>query len=451
VTDAICPTCGKLIDPARAPVARIREGRVLTYCSTECADAEASGRVPAVVASGARGEETEGSKAWYREGEALARRPRTQSSGAPVAVPRGHTWDEAASAAAAAEAGAGAVDAAALSPRGGAGRRLPIAIFGVLAAAGVALIGMELLGGGGDDDAVAGEAAALPSEVEPAPVEPPAKKLTPSEAAAIAADPELVIDRDKARATAVKLLEKRLESSGARARNAAAMALSRLGDPRATKVLAEAISDETSFARRHQMAFALARADDPRGVEVLKAALGSSRRDERTDAASRLAELGDDSGKKQLDTLMNNKRLKLSAAASLALLGNDEGLAELRAAVGDKKAPEARLRALVALGRAGHADVQEGLRAILEADEFNVGASAALAVLGDRSAIPALEAQLASPSLRVDAAVSLRRFDDADPDLRALVSSLSTGDELASIKAAEALLILLADEKPAEL
>jgi YHS domain-containing protein len=31
-----CPTCGKPIDPLRAPVATVRSGRVVGYCSEAC-------------------------------------------------------------------------------------------------------------------------------------------------------------------------------------------------------------------------------------------------------------------------------------------------------------------------------------------------------------------------------------------------------------------------------
>ena len=228
------------------------------------------------------------------------------------------------------------------------------------------------------------------------------------------------------------------------------MALVRVNDADAIAKVVKTMDAESSFARRNMMAHSLALAQDERGFEVLREALGSKRRDERMDAARILAELGDDSGRKQLESMMSNKRLRLSAAANLALLGVDEGFGLLREAARDK-AEETRLRAVVALGMAGDREVADDLLALLEANEYVVGASAALAVLADRSSIPALEAQLASPSLRVPAAVGLRRFEDAEPNLKPLVSGLTKGDELASVQAAEALLILLHQELPAEL
>ncbi|HEU5060010.1 MAG TPA: hypothetical protein VFU21_25940, partial [Kofleriaceae bacterium] len=52
-----CPTCGKPLDATRAPVARVRGVKVVTYCSVACADSGASGlaagsqtRTPALAA-----------------------------------------------------------------------------------------------------------------------------------------------------------------------------------------------------------------------------------------------------------------------------------------------------------------------------------------------------------------------------------------------------------------
>jgi len=33
-----CPTCGKDVDPLRAPAARVMAGKILAYCSAACAD-----------------------------------------------------------------------------------------------------------------------------------------------------------------------------------------------------------------------------------------------------------------------------------------------------------------------------------------------------------------------------------------------------------------------------
>ena len=35
--EACCPTCDVLIDPTRAPIAAVRGGRVVTFCSQACA------------------------------------------------------------------------------------------------------------------------------------------------------------------------------------------------------------------------------------------------------------------------------------------------------------------------------------------------------------------------------------------------------------------------------
>ncbi len=42
-----CPTCGKPVDPLRAPAVSVRDGKVVGFCSKECADAGQSRRVAA--------------------------------------------------------------------------------------------------------------------------------------------------------------------------------------------------------------------------------------------------------------------------------------------------------------------------------------------------------------------------------------------------------------------
>ena len=42
-SSSACPACGAPVDPARAPVARVRASRILTFCSTGCAEREGEG------------------------------------------------------------------------------------------------------------------------------------------------------------------------------------------------------------------------------------------------------------------------------------------------------------------------------------------------------------------------------------------------------------------------
>ena len=141
---------------------------------------------------------------------------------------------------------------------------------------------------------------------------------------------------------------------------------------------------------------------------------------------------------------------RLGAAGVLALLDDEAGLEALRSTVADSgSSPEARMRAAVYLGRAGHGEVSEQLRAILE-DGDRVGAANALAMLGDQRAVPALVEHLAIAAMRVEAAISLRRLN-AEIDLQPLAVALVESDEIGRVSAAEAILVLTGSEPPAEL
>jgi HEAT repeat protein len=87
---------------------------------------------------------------------------------------------------------------------------------------------------------------------------------------------------------------------------------------------------------------------------------------------------------------------------------------------------------------------------MIKESRIEIGAASALARLGDRGCVPALEKALGLTALRVDAAVALRGLG-VQPDLAPLSAALSGGDELGRISAAEAVLILTEPERPAEL
>jgi HEAT repeat protein len=142
---------------------------------------------------------------------------------------------------------------------------------------------------------------------------------------------------------------------------------------------------------------------------------------------------------------------RLGVASLLARRGNQEGLAALREVLADTESTnELTMRALVALGRAGDASVRDRLVEILEDGRYHVGAADALAALSDRAAIPALVHQLGLPSLRVRAALGLRRLGEAVP-LDELGAALVQGNEAARVSAAEAILILAGPRNLAEL
>jgi hypothetical protein len=80
---------------------------------------------------------------------------------------------------------------------------------------------------------------------------------------------------------------------------------------------------------------------------------------------------------------------------------------------------------------------------------YHVGAADALAALGDRTAIGALNKQLALPSLCVRAALGLRRLG-AVAERGVLLQALRSGSDPARVSAAEAILILTGPEELAE-
>jgi hypothetical protein len=111
---------------------------------------------------------------------------------------------------------------------------------------------------------------------------------------------------------------------------------------------------------------------------------------------------------------------------------------------------ETRMRAAVALGRAGNDAGRELLEEIVADSRLEIGAEGALARLGDHDAVPALTRALGLSALRVPAALGLRRLG-VEVDLTVLADALAASDEMARISAAEAALVLCADQPPAEL
>jgi HEAT repeat protein len=252
---------------------------------------------------------------------------------------------------------------------------------------------------------------------------------------------------------ALRALIALMKSPSPRVQRIAAMALSRLGTeevPEAIDVLARLLEQDESALGRIEVAYALARAGDRRGRQMLVAALKDERRDVRVDAARCLVQLGDDAGNTVLEHMLELPTHRLGVASMLARRNDPKGLAALREVLGDAESTnELTMRALVALGRAGDASVRDRLVEILNDGRYHVGAADALAALGDRAAIPALVHQLGLPSLRVRAALGLRRLGEAVP-LDELAAALVQGNEAARVSAAEAILILAGPKNLAE-
>ena len=191
------------------------------------------------------------------------------------------------------------------------------------------------------------------------------------------------------------------------------------------------------------------------------AGLVSPRRDVRSDAATYLLVLGDKAGASFMTDAMQLDQMKLSAAEVLARAGDAKAIAVLRAVLADPKAPkESHIRALRALAYAGQADVAAELEATLADKDASALSAMALARLGDKAAQPILEAELDVESLRVDAAIALRRLAEKigagdktlDPAIWAdhLAPALAAGRDTDQASAGEAALILLGPSTLAE-
>lgn len=449
MASSTCPACNAPIEPTRAPVARVRGGRVVTFCSQKCADAP--------------------------EAALTALRAQTAPGETPVVVSPDSTGAALGEAASTGAAGDDRYDRAERRPRGN-GKRRVIALSSAILVGGMVITIINAVSpstpvdvraasnGGAEGGHPARQATiALPGGAAPGPAvnreglvtpaamneaTPEATPDTPGEdasAAEVAVDPY-----DHALRTLIALMK----SPSVRVQRIAAMALSRLGTeevPEAIDVLARLVEQEASELGRIEIAYALARAGDPRGRQMLVARLKDERRDIRIDAGRCLVQLGDDAGNTVLEHMLDLSTHRLGVAALLARRGNQEGLAALREVLADAESTnELTMRALVALGRAGDASVRDRLVEILEDGRYHVGAADALAALNDRAAIPALVHQLGLPSLRVRAALGLRRLGETVP-LDELGAALVQGNEAARVSAAEALLILVGPRNLAEL
>ncbi len=448
-----CPTCGKPVDTLRAPAVRVSAGKVVSYCSKECATAAET--QPVKVPTAAR---APSSAERSRPAKGKARTPvsgvpeddRDLDSGPVIEIVHEPASGVVTSAADARSGRASSSPRAETSgaiqiadtgriddyisydePRRSKALLVFLLIVVVIAGAGAAAYYLGLL----DPYINRDSAAAVP----PAPAQPGPEPV------AIDAPPPLTPDAAVARATA--LLREQMQSNSPRVQRVAALALARTGDHDALEMLAATLDDEPSGNARREDAYVLARAGDKRGLAVLTDDGKSRDRETRHDAGRRLAQLGDKAAAvRALLGSLQYSQFTLGVAERLAPFGEERALAaldEIRADAGSTA--DEKARATIALCHAGRADVVPAVRAMLDDDRNNAFAAVALAELHDESARPVLVKQLAIPALRVEAARALRRLAP-DADVRELiaplVSKLDGSRDTEQIQIAEAILLL---------
>jgi HEAT repeat protein len=431
-----CGTCGKPVDPLRARNVGVRDGKIVAYCSAVCALAAETKPTaiprpePATFDSGPVIEIVRDPSGKVAEDDD----DEPDSNGSPkvgVNLAAMHELDR---------KHGRAPTPLPIAP----GRKAPLIIVIVLVVGGAgALLAYRYLFSNrhvsastqGNGERAEPVALPVPVPVKPAPPPPP------SAADSVA----------KARA----VLATNLDSQSPRVQRIAAAALSRTGDEKAIALLAKALAKETIDITKLDIAYALARAGDKRGRDALVAGLGSGRRDIKAAAGRSLALLGDARAARGLAPYLDVSQLRLGAAEALAYLADPKALkvldhvraqpAEAGGSAEAKTSPDDRARATIALGLAGRTDVIPDLHQLLKDPRFNAFAAHALANLKDPAAQPILVEHLAIPSLRVDAARSLRVLDpafDPAPFLTELLSALGSLKDTEQVQVAEAILLL---------
>lgn len=437
-----CPTCGRSVDPLRAPAVGVRDGKVVSYCSHECAErttlpppqaddaALASQRTdvvdaPLAMAAGVAEPVT------LIESEVAAKRGALHPSELTSAA--AHMTSRELPVSIAPEINlpttAGTGDATA---RGGRTVRIAVVTAALALGGGVAghqLGFLSISRGGG----VSQLAAPRLDAVTVADASHDANSLTA--AAAV----------EQAR----NALMAALTSPSARVQRIAAAALARTGAPEALAALDAALANETSDLAKLEAHYVLARGGDSRGLDGLVAGLSVGRRDVRLEAARRLALLGDNRAINTLAQYLEVSQLRLGAAEQLAFLSEPRAVRVLEAVQADSKSSfDDKARAAIALGHAGKSEVAPQLRSLLVDARFNAFAAASLAHLraAPTDAVRSvLVSQLAIASLRVAAARALRTLDpnlDPLPLLRPLVDALARATDTEQVTAAEAVLLL---------
>jgi len=441
-----CPNCGKPVDSLRAPAVGVRDGKVVPFCSKECAtemESKPTKLIPTKVVRLPTNPEKGG------DGLAVSRgiRPVTPASGvvAPIAnLDSGPVIEiirEPASgpvepskptkakkrADSVQVAETGTLDDYVTHEGGGRTLKIALVLVVLVGAAGAAAYFLGVFGGQKHETVVAHSDAAPRVEVVPDAAPPP-------------------VSKEQALAKAQDMLQKQMKSDSPRVQRVAASALARTGDKAAIELLATALAKENGDLAKLDLAYALARAQDKRGVDALMASAKGAKRDPKLEAGRRLALLGD---KRAVDVLANYldvSQLRLGIAEQLAFLAEPRALKVLDEVRLDPKAvPDEKARATIALGHAARADILPNLRELLADDRNNAFAAVALAGLKDESARPVLVKQLTIPSLRVQAARALRRLApeaDVSSLLPPLLSLLESNKDTEQVQIAEAILLL---------
>jgi len=449
-----CPACGKPVDSLRAPAVGVRAGKVVGFCSKECAAPLETKPTAVPKVSPAPAQPAKGAKRTPAAGIAIPKKASDLDSGPVIEIlhePASGVVTSSADARVASGATAsrraqtdGAIQIAdtghlddyvdADEPSRGKGMLVVLVLLLLVAAGGAAAYFLGYLDHFlGKDNAAAATTPPTPLEppklVEPPPIDAP-PPIAPAEAL------------DRARTALVA----QLKSVSPRVQLIAAMALARTGDKQALEALANALDKQPSEIARLDVAYGLARAGDKRGTEVLVNALGSPRRDVKLEAANRLAQLGDKRAAEPLEGFLEYSQFRLGAAEQLAYLADARAIEVLDKTRSDPKAlPDDQARAVIALGRAGRTDVAEPLHALLADKHFNAPAAIVLAGLHDQAARPVLVELLSNSFLRAGAARALRRLEpglDPAPLLPPLVAALASTKDTEQVGAAEAILLL---------
>ncbi len=472
-----CPTCGKVVDPLRARSVGVRDGKVVGYCSAECAAAAETRptRVPSgvpkpqaaydsgpvievihepasgVVTSAAdtRDEKKKDKKAEKAAAKEAAKKRKDTPVATPVVaavtVPITKPKDAAAKAPIVEAAKAGestpsmkrarrdSTDAKAAwdwlddepadpagSVRDGASnvksKRGTLVLVLLLVIVGAAVLGYFRWYKRSQE--AAATATDAPTTVGSA---NGSALLEAVDAAPAKSGRSAAIER------ATTVLRGYLEAGTPRVRREAAAALARTKDPRALDVVRSLLAaagrrvatNENQISsdqlEKLELARVLARAGDRDALDVLVKSLNTQySREVRVEAGRQLAKLGDRRAIPPLSQLMSIKTYKIGAAEQLAIMRDPDGLAILDGVRADKaSSADDKARATIALGMSGRGDMVPELEKLLAAGESKAQAAIALASLGQETARPKLVELLGVSSLRLSAAAALRTLAPA--------------------------------------
>jgi HEAT repeat protein len=442
-----CPICGKPVDPLRAPAVRVNAGKVVPYCSKECASMAETQPVRTQPAQGVRPATEPGqTKGKARTPASGVPKVRSDLESGPV-IQIVH------------EPGSGvvtsAVDArstrARSNPRAETDGAIQIADTGHIddfvsydeaprrRGLLVVLLLLLVVAGGGAAAYYLGYLDKYLGRDKPVAATKAVETPKPPEIDALVITPEMALERAK------DVLRTQIKSNSPRVQRVAASALARTSDPEAIEVLAAALGKEASETGKLDIAYALARGGDTRGDDALMVAAAGNR-EQRHDAGRRFAMLRDKRAIRTLQSSLEYTQFRLGVAEHLAYLSDPRALKVLDDVRNDEKAtPDDKARATIALGHAGRADIAPALRELLADDRNNAFAAIALAELHDESARAVLVKQLTIPSLRVQAARALRRLaPDANlmEHVLPLLDALDSNKDTEQVQIAEAILLL---------